>query len=117
MTASRAGVWLAGALWPLLAASETAAPIEAYLQAVHAAVLRQWEALDKPAAAFECALAIEQRDGGDVVQVSFGNDCNADAATREALQRAVRLASPLPYAGHERVFQRRVQLVFHHDGH
>jgi colicin import membrane protein len=99
------------------ARAEPPAPIEAYIEAVHAAIMRVWV---QPASArpdLHCPVDIEQRDGGDVVQASFGDDCNADAATRDALQRAVRKASPLPYAGFESVFQRRIHLVFKHSGH
>jgi len=99
------------------AKGETPAPIEAYITAVHTAIMRAWV---QPASArpdLHCPVDIEQRDGGEVVQASFGDDCNADAATRDALDRAVRNASPLPYAGFERVFQRRIHLVFTHSGH
>lgn len=122
MTADAASRILAGCL--CLTASVSAAqasappaPIEAYVNAVHAAVMRTWV---QPASArtdLHCGLNIEQADGGTVVQVSFGNDCNADAATRDALERAVHKASPLPYAGFERVFQHRIHLVFKHSGH
>ena len=84
--------------------------------AVQTAVQQHWLA-PAAGAGFDCALDIEQADGGIVVQVSFGNDCNADAAARASLEQAVRRASPLPYAGFESVFQRRVHLVFKHSGH
>ncbi|GMV28464.1 MAG: hypothetical protein AMXMBFR59_05890 [Rhodanobacteraceae bacterium] len=97
--------------------AESPAPIEAYITAVHAAIIRVWlQPVPAPSDLY-CPMDIEQRDGGEVVQASFGKDCNADAATREALQRAVRRASPLPYAGFESVFQRRIHLVFTHSGH
>ncbi|HVH33647.1 MAG TPA: TonB C-terminal domain-containing protein [Tahibacter sp.] len=102
---------------PLLARQPAAAPIEAYVEALHAAIQRNWLAPEAQTADLDCALDIEQADGGTVVQVSFGNDCNADAATRTSLEQAVRRASPLPYAGFESVFQRRVHLVFKHSGH
>jgi colicin import membrane protein len=93
-------------------APATPTPMADYLQAVHAAVMQVWV---KPASAgpdLQCGVSLLQRDGGEVVQVSFGNDCNADAATRASIERAVAAASPLPYAGHEQVFQRRIHLVF-----
>lgn len=97
--------------------AEPAAPMEAYLDAVHAAIMRVWVQPSSARPDFHCPVDIVQSDGGHVVQASFGNDCNADAATRAALEHAVRNASPLPYAGFERVFQRRVRLVFKPSGH
>lgn len=99
------------------ASSETPAPIEAYINAVHTAIMRAWVQPASTRPDLYCPIDIEQRDGGEVVQASFGNDCNADAATRDALEHAVRKASPLPYAGFESVFQRRIHLVFKHSGH
>jgi len=121
MTAERA-VWLAGllgvvVLWSAATRADPAAPMQAYIESVHAAIMRTWVQLPSTRPDLHCPLGIDQADGGAVVQVSFGDDCNADAATRDALERAVRNASPLPYAGFERVFQRRIHLVFKHRGH
>jgi colicin import membrane protein len=98
-------------------AAESPAPIEAYLGSVHAAIMRAWVQPSSARPDLYCPIDIVQRDGGDVVQASFGSDCNADAATRAALEHAVGKASPLPYAGFESVFQRRIHLVFTHSGH
>ncbi|WP_257387732.1 TonB C-terminal domain-containing protein [Tahibacter caeni] len=122
MTAKTAAAVLAAMLLSLpavmLAAEQpTVAPIAAYVDAVQAKIQRNWLAPEPRASDLDCAVDIEQDDGGAVVQVSFGNDCNADAATRASLEQAVRRASPLPYAGFESVFQRRVHLVFKHSGH
>ncbi|MBL8297602.1 MAG: TonB C-terminal domain-containing protein [Rhodanobacteraceae bacterium] len=110
---------LAGGMLMAAAAAraESPAPIEAYIAAVHAAIQRAWAQPEPTRTDLHCPVDIEQRDGGEVVQASFGNDCNADAATRAALEQAVRKASPLPYAGFETVFQRRIHLVFKHSGH
>lgn len=104
-------------LWPAAANADPAAPMQAYVESVHAAVMRTWVQTPSTRPDMHCPLNIEQADGGAVVQVSFGDDCNADAATRDALERAVRKASPLPYAGFESVFQHRIHLVFKHSGH
>ena len=104
-------------LWPATAHADPTAPMQAYVESVHAAVMRTWVQPPSARPDMHCPLSIEQADGGAVVQVSFGDDCNADAATRDALERAVRKASPLPYAGFESVFQRRIHLVFKHSGH
>ncbi|WP_313915969.1 hypothetical protein [Tahibacter sp.] len=121
MTADRAS-WSAGLLgllllWSVGARADPAAPMQAYIESVHAAIMRTWVQPPSTRPDLHCPLGIDQADGGAVVQVSFGDDCNADAATREALERAVRKASPLPYAGFERVFQHRMHLVFKHSGH
>jgi len=121
MTADRAFV-SAGLIGLVLLSSagtraDPAAPMQAYVETVHAAIMRNWVQPASTRPDLHCPLSIDQADGGAVVQVSFGDDCNADAATRDALERAVRKASPLPYAGFERVFQRRVHLVFKHSGH
>lgn len=99
------------------AAEPDGAPIAAYVEALQATIQQHWLAPEPMAADLDCAVDIEQADGGTVVQVSFGKDCNADAAARASLERAVHRASPLPYRGFERVFQRRVHLVFKHSGH
>jgi colicin import membrane protein len=119
MTASvcRLLVVAALALVSVSASAAGKAPIETYIEAVHAAIMRVWLQPASAGADLHCPMDIVQLDGGEVVQASFGSDCNADAATREALERAVRKASPLPYAGFESVFQRRIHLVFKHSGH
>lgn len=106
-----------GLLLAAAAQANPAEPMQAYVEAVHAAIMRVWVQPRSTRPDLHCPVGIEQADGGTVVQVSFGNDCNADAATRAALEHAVRKASPLPYAGHESVFQRRIHLVFKHSGH
>lgn len=121
MTADLA-TWPAGLLGLALLMSagtrtDPAAPMQAYVESVHAAIMRTWVQPPSTRPDLHCPLSIDQADGGAVVQVSFGDDCNADAATRDALERAVRNASPLPYVGFENVFQRRIHLVFKHSGH
>lgn len=108
------------ALVPAAAAAQTtelAAPAPRYVQAVHAAVTANWLRPESDRAGLSCVVEIQQRPGGDVVQVSFGQPCNADAASRDAIQRAVTGASPLPYAGFESEFRPRIRLVFQYDGH
>lgn len=121
MTADLA-TWPAGLLGLSLlmsagARADPAAPMQAYVESVHAAIMRTWVQPPSARPDLHCPLSVDQTDGGAVIQVTFGDDCNADMATRDALERAVRKASPLPYAGFERVFQHRVHLVFKHSGH
>ncbi|MBN8264827.1 MAG: protein TolA, partial [Xanthomonadales bacterium] len=55
---------------------------------------------------------IVQVPGGDVVEVQVSPNCPFDELGRRSLEAAVRKASPLPYAGFEQEFQRRLVLWF-----
>lgn len=120
MTADGTAVARAFALAAALSAPAAVAAVpseQRYVQAVHAAVTSNWLRPESELPGLRCLVEIEQRPGGKVVQVSFGKPCNADAASRDAMQRAVTGASPLPYAGFESVFRPRIRLVFQYDGH
>lgn len=97
-------------------AGDTAAEAK-YAQAVHAAVMVNWVQPATATPGEACMVEINQRPGGEVVQVSFGEPCNADAASRGTMERAVRRASPLPYAGFEPQFRSRITFDFRNDGH
>lgn len=107
---------LAGVLSLDVAASGIADQKLAYMQALQRAVTVNWMRPES-ATDLNCAVEIVQRPGGEVVQVSLGQPCNADAQTRASINRAVLGASPLPYAGFEKVFESRVNLIFQTDGH
>lgn len=120
MTADATAVTWAFALAAALSAPAVVAAEAAeqrYIQAVHAAVTSNWLRPESDLPGLRCLVEIEQKPGGEVVQVSFGKPCNADAASRDAMQRAVTGASPLPFAGFESVFRPRIRLVFQYDGH
>lgn len=120
MTADATMVIGAFALATVLSAQAVAAAEaseQRYFQAVHAAVTTNWLRPESDLPGLHCLVEIEQKPGGEVVQVSFGKPCNADAALRAAMQRAVASASPLPYAGFESAFRPRTRLVFQYDGH
>jgi len=59
-----------------------------------------------------CTVHVTQKIDGAVVSSKIGEPCNADAATRKSLVRAVQMASPLPHEGFDKVFEREVDLVF-----
>lgn len=100
---------------PAQSADETAE--QRYVRAVYAAVTSNWLRPESDLPGLRCLVEVDQKPGGEVVQVSFGKPCNAGAASRDAMQRAVTGASPLPYAGFESVFRPRIRLVFQYDGH
>lgn len=118
MTASlRRALPLLAAVLPLGAAAGAIADQKlAYMQALQQAVTTNW-LRPESATDLSCLVEIVQRPGGEVVQVSLGQPCNADAQVRASINRAVLGASPLPYAGFEKVFQSRVNLIFQTDGH
>lgn len=92
---------------------ELAGPVAA----VHAAVMANWVQAATARSCLSCPADSIQPGGGDVVQVSFGKPCNADVASRNAIERAVRRTSPQPFAGFEQALQRRISLVFTYNGH
>lgn len=86
-----------------------------YTAAMHTAVTNAWLRPDGAARGLSCVLVVEQIPGGEVVGVSFGSPCNADAATRASIEQAAMRAAPLPYRGYESVFQRIVRFNFRYD--
>lgn len=68
----------------------------------------------RPASArpgLECTLYVTQAPGGTVVDVKLG-PCNGDQAVRESITNAVYRASPLPAPRDQRIFERRLEIVF-----
>lgn len=97
---------------PLGTPEEDAAKMAAYGVAITAAVERQWIRPDSVRAGQRCQVLIVQVPGGDVVEVQVSPNCPFDELGRRSLEAAVRKASPLPYAGFEQEFQRRLVLWF-----
>lgn len=87
-----------------------------YSAAIQVAVKDGWNRPDSAQAGLRCALNIVQIPGGEVISVTVGSPCNADPATRNSIEQAVMKASPLPYQGYEKVFQRSATLNFRYDG-
>ena len=97
---------------PLGTPEGDAAKMAAYGVAITAAVERQWIRPDSVRAGQRCQVLIVQVPGGDVVEVQVSPNCPFDELGRRSLEAAVRRASPLPYAGFEQEFQRRLVLWF-----
>lgn len=111
---------------PLLLASLCAANLRAesvdpalqerYIRTLQQAIQMQWLRPESARPGLRCVLQIEQSETGKLIDLRIAEPCNADAATRRSLEDAVRRAEPLPHAGFERVWSRRIDLVFRHEG-
>lgn len=84
----------------------------AYGVAIQIAVERQWQRPDSIQRGQICQVTIVQIPGGEVVEVQVSRHCPYDALGRRSLEAAILRASPLPYAGFEDVFERRLTLNF-----
>jgi colicin import membrane protein len=87
-----------------------------YEAAIQNAVTENWLRPDSAQAGLRCKLRIVQIPGGDVIGVQLMNPCNADPLTRDSIEQAVKRASPLPYKGYEKAFQRQIDFNFTYDG-
>lgn len=87
-----------------------------YYAAIQSAVTNAWLRPETTPPGVKCTLEITQIIGGDVIQATVVNPCNADSATRTTLEQAPRRASPLPYKGYESVFKRKIRFEFTYDG-
>ncbi|HIY70526.1 MAG TPA: cell envelope integrity protein TolA [Candidatus Luteimonas excrementigallinarum] len=83
-----------------------------YAAALQEAIVRNWTRPDNVALGQRCRIYITQLPGGQVMNVEFDNSCPYDALGRRSVEAAVRRAEPLPYAGFESVFNRRLNLNF-----
>ena len=84
----------------------------AYVLAIQNAVERNWRRPETIPAGQRCRIVIVQIPGGEVISADVDPSCPYDALGRDSLERAVFAASPLPYAGFEEVFVRRLGLNF-----
>ena len=84
----------------------------AYVLAIQNAVERNWRRPETIPAGQRCRIVIVQIPGGEVISADVDPTCPYDALGRDSLERAVFAASPLPYAGFEEVFVRRLGLNF-----
>ena len=84
----------------------------AYVLAIQNAVERNWRRPETIPQGMRCRLEIVQIPGGDVINVNVDASCPYDAIARDSLERAVFAAAPLPYAGFESVFERKLGLTF-----
>ncbi len=83
-----------------------------YGVAIQIAVERQWLRPDSIRQGQRCQALIVQIPGGEVVEVQISASCPYDDLGRRSLEAAILKASPLPYAGFEDVFERRLVLNF-----
>lgn len=87
-----------------------------YAAAIQSAVTNNWNRPDSATPGLRCTIVITQIPGGDLMNVTVTNPCNADQVTRNSIESAVRKAAPLPYQGYEKVFQRSIRFNFRYDG-
>ena len=87
-----------------------------YFAAIQNAVTQNWLRPDNAQLGLRCMLRIVQIPGGDVIGVQISSPCNADPQTRNSIEQAVKRATPLPYKGYEKVFQRDINFNFSYDG-
>jgi len=83
-----------------------------YAAALQDAILRNWTRPDSVPLDQRCDLVIRQIPGGQVIDVEVAPNCPYDELGRRSVEAAVLKAQPLPYAGFEAVFQRRLTLHF-----
>ena len=83
-----------------------------YAAAIQEAVRRNWRRPDNIPLGQACRMYITQLPGGEVMSVEFDAACPYDAQGRRSVEAAVRAAEPLPYAGFESVFNRRLNFTF-----
>lgn len=86
---------------------------DSYISAISAKVRENWRTPADISALAQCELAIVQERDGKVVSVRTEN-CNSQATTqfRQAAERAVFRASPLPRPAVDELFERNIRFVF-----
>ena len=80
-----------------------------YKSALNAAARANWNTAQIPEQT-RCQVEFTQIRGGEVIEIEFLN-CPLDVTGRESIERALK-RDPMPYAGFETVFQRKVTLTF-----
>lgn len=91
---------------------ETTKILGLYQAAVISSVTRAW---NKPPVANKdliCHVNVRQIIGGGVIDASIGSPCNASAIVKKSILDAIKKASPLPYKGFEKVFNRSATFIF-----
>lgn len=84
----------------------------AYTAALQEAVVARWDVPASVRAGQMCPVRLTLLPGGEVLTATVEPACRFDAKGRDSLLAAVRQASPLPYHGHESVFQRTAVVRF-----
>ena len=80
-----------------------------YLAAINATARANWNTVQIPEQT-RCQVEFTQIRGGEVIDVAF-RSCALDDKGRDSIERALS-KTPMPYAGFESVFQRKVSLTF-----
>lgn len=83
-----------------------------YALAIQKKVTSRWIVPTGLAGKLKCEVDIVQQQGGQVLSANVEPSCPFDATTRKSVETAAMNSSPLPYAGYERVFSKRVVLSF-----
>ncbi len=89
------------------AAGQASGPTESeWSGAMLAAIERQWIRPPNTPPDMICPVRIRMLPGGEVMSAEAQSSCAYDQTVRDSVERAVLRASPLPYAGFERVAAR-----------
>ena len=83
-----------------------------YQLAIQRAVESNWNRPDNIPAGAPCKLVIIQLPGGQVMSATVDPSCPYDEQGRRSVEAAVLKAQPLPYAGFESVFNRKLNFTF-----
>ena len=81
-----------------------------YRLAIQQQVDRNWLRPDNLQPGLRCIVEVTQLRGGDVSGVDFAR-CQTDELTRRSIEAAL-MREPLPYAGYESVYQRKLAIPF-----
>ena len=83
-----------------------------YILAIQRAVEGNWTRPDNIPPGAPCLVRITQLPGGEVMKAEVDPSCPYDEIGRRSVEAAVLKAQPLPYAGFESVFKRRLDFRF-----
>lgn len=101
---------------PLPEAEKESRLLSQYAQVIQSAVTNQWLRPEGTDAGLKCLINVQQLPGGHVIDITTNSPCNANTEEKDSLINAVRKADPLPYAGYESVFTRRLNFTFQYQG-
>ncbi|HEX7348555.1 MAG TPA: TonB C-terminal domain-containing protein [Rhodanobacteraceae bacterium] len=85
---------------------------DAYVAALQNAITQNWLRPDNIPAGVVCPVEIRQLPGGQVVSATVLPSCPFSDVARASVKNAVMRASPLPYKGFEKQFQRDIVFNF-----
>lgn len=83
-----------------------------YVLAISRAVESNWTRPDNIPPGATCRIVITQLPGGEVIDAQVDPGCPYDDLAKRSVEAAVLKAQPLPYAGFESVFRRRLNFNF-----